>query len=151
MNTGKITEFYEVSTNAVNVNAKNSMSLHRSPAPSAIGVRGDSTYFPFWPGGFPDPLLNIPFTAEAQIKTQTNPTDFLLQVPPGFRNGFHFEDNFVELESVYANEIDKLNTVDLMNLVQKAGGEEEHDILGIIYYELFIIIKCIYLKVYGKI
>ena len=36
---------------------KNSFSLRRAPGPPEQSVRGSSSNFPFWPGGFPEPEL----------------------------------------------------------------------------------------------
>lgn len=33
------------------------MSLRRAPGPLSEAVRGSSTNYPFWPGGFPELLL----------------------------------------------------------------------------------------------
>jgi antiviral helicase SKI2 len=33
------------------------MSLQRAPGPPGEAVRGSSTNYPFWPGGFPELLL----------------------------------------------------------------------------------------------
>lgn len=49
----------------VGANAKNSMSLNRAPAPHSEGVRGNPSNYPFWPGGFPDPVLELMATDDA--------------------------------------------------------------------------------------
>lgn len=34
---------------------KNSMSLERAPAPPSETIRGNVAFYPFWPGGIPEP------------------------------------------------------------------------------------------------
>lgn len=55
--TGKLLQFREVPVDDIVRTAKNSMSLQRAPGPPAEAVRGSSTNYPFWPGGFPELLL----------------------------------------------------------------------------------------------
>lgn len=55
--TGKLLQFREVAVDDIGHTAKNSMSLRRAPGLPSEGVRGSSTNYPFWPGGFPELLL----------------------------------------------------------------------------------------------
>lgn len=55
--TGKLLQFREVPVDDIGQTAKNSMSLQRAPGPPDEAVRGSSTNYPFWPGGFPELLL----------------------------------------------------------------------------------------------
>jgi len=62
--TGKLLHFREVPVDDIGQTAKNSMSLQRAPGPPDEAVRGSSTNFPFWPGGFPELLLQDKDTSE---------------------------------------------------------------------------------------
>lgn len=55
--TGKLLQFREVPLDDMGHTAKNSMSLRRAPGPPSEAIRGSSTNYPFWPGGFPELLL----------------------------------------------------------------------------------------------
>lgn len=52
--TGKLLSYEEVETNSLGETAKNSLSLNRAPGAKDEGLKGSSTNFPFWPGGFED-------------------------------------------------------------------------------------------------
>lgn len=104
------------------------MSFHRAPAPLVDGCRGDPTNIPFWPGGFPEPVLP---------HVESNDSEFseLLTIPPGFKEGLSFEspDDFHEVvphsDSRKSKKISlsegAAGTVNLMELVQ-----QEQDLLG---------------------
>lgn len=123
--TGKVTEFREVLVSEVGINAKNSMSFHRAPAPLVDGCRGDPTNIPFWPGGFSEPVLP---------HVESNDSEFseLLTIPPGFKEGLSFESpDFHEVVSNSDSRKSKqisisAGMVNLMELVQ-----QEQDLLGL--------------------
>jgi len=50
--TGKFLGYEEVETTNIGQTAKNSLSLNRAPGGKDDGLKGSSTNFPFWPGGF---------------------------------------------------------------------------------------------------
>jgi hypothetical protein len=50
--TGKLVEYEEVEVSCLGETAKNSLSLSRAPGAKDDGLKGSSTNFPFWPGGF---------------------------------------------------------------------------------------------------
>lgn len=55
--TGEITGLREIWNKDAGATSKNSLSMGRAPGPLEEVVRGSSTNFPFWPGGFPEPDL----------------------------------------------------------------------------------------------
>ncbi|XP_021923108.1 helicase SKI2W isoform X2 [Zootermopsis nevadensis] len=68
--------------------AKNSMSLRRAPGPPSESIRGSSTNYPFWPGGFSELLpLDKNVDGDAEVDFVNN----LLTVPPGFERGILFK------------------------------------------------------------
>ncbi|KAK3870147.1 hypothetical protein Pcinc_024603 [Petrolisthes cinctipes] len=56
--TGEITGLCEIPNKDAGATAKNSLSMRRMPGPPEETVRGSSTNFPFWPGGFAEPVLD---------------------------------------------------------------------------------------------
>jgi hypothetical protein len=50
--TGKIISYEEVETDTFGESAKNSFSMNRALGPRNETLRGNSTNYPFWPGGF---------------------------------------------------------------------------------------------------
>jgi antiviral helicase SKI2 len=44
--------YEEVEISSLGETAKNSLSLNRAPGAKDEGLKGSSTNFPFWPGGF---------------------------------------------------------------------------------------------------
>ncbi|XP_071551875.1 superkiller complex protein 2 [Panulirus ornatus] len=65
--TGDITGLREVLNKDAGATAKNSSSMRRAPGPPEETVRGSSTNFPFWPGGFPEPVL-VKESVEAEFQ-----------------------------------------------------------------------------------
>lgn len=48
------------------------MSLDRAPALPSEMVRGNVSYMPFWPGGFPDPVTKLDKANENLSKNGNN-------------------------------------------------------------------------------
>ncbi|KAG7169871.1 helicase SKI2W-like isoform X1 [Homarus americanus] len=69
--TGEITGLREVPNKDAGATAKNSLSMRRAPGPPEETVRGSSTNFPFWPGGFPEPVLDKE-SVEAEFQLDSN-------------------------------------------------------------------------------
>lgn len=84
--TGQITGVKEVSLSDSGATAKNSFSLSRAPGPVDETVRGSSTNFPFWPGGFSETVLD-------KDEDLGNPIDFtnLLTKHPKLSRGIVFD------------------------------------------------------------
>ncbi|RZB54411.1 helicase SKI2W, partial [Asbolus verrucosus] len=82
-NTGEIIEFQEIPLQSPGANARNSMSLNRSPAPPSEATRGNASYIPFWPASFPDPVSQLP--KQELLNSE------LLTIPPGFTRGIVFD------------------------------------------------------------
>ena len=76
--TGKITEFREqkVGRDQTGTNSRNSSSMRRALDPPEVSFRGSASNFPFWPGGFDLP------TVELEEGLEFSP-DKLLSCPPG--------------------------------------------------------------------
>ncbi|KAJ8934480.1 hypothetical protein NQ314_013355 [Rhamnusium bicolor] len=122
-NTGEIIEFREVPIQGAGATAKNSMTLNRAPLPPTETTRGSASYVPFWPGSFPNPVLDSP-------KDNLSESE-LLTVPPGFRRGLIFsEDGFTLCDSKNMKEKqfvdDTKNVINLLDIVQ-----QEQDLLGV--------------------
>ncbi|XP_050296280.1 helicase SKI2W [Anthonomus grandis grandis] len=124
LDTGEIVEFREVSIESVGADASNSMSFTRAPAPPSEMVRGSTSYVPFQPGSFPEPVLDLP-----KRNTLLDTTE-LLTVPPGFERGLIFAgDGYTLLEddgkkSSLGLEEPK-SKINLLELIEK-----EQDFLG---------------------
>eukprot|EP00794_Sanderia_malayensis_P015879 gene15879-17479_t len=89
LKTGQISGFKEVSLSDVGRTAKNSLSFSRQPGPLSDSVKGNSSNFPFLPGGFgveSMEQLNVSFDND-DVEFDTN----YLDVPPGFSNPVEFE------------------------------------------------------------
>ncbi|XP_063988290.1 superkiller complex protein 2 [Diachasmimorpha longicaudata] len=89
--TGQICEMREDVLQGAGENAKNSMSMTRAPGPPMEGVQGNSSNFPFWPGGFDEPEAPKASSTAQDVDFQNN----LRTVARGFRSGVEFApDNF---------------------------------------------------------
>lgn len=138
--TGTILDFTEAQILNPDNTAKNSMSLRRAPGPPEEATRGSSVNYPFWPGGFDEPIIEM---ESLKVDDSTFEND-LLTIPPGFTTGLTFDNyiknekekeqinNNVSADKIIINELDDVNveqtsmTVDLLTIVEK-----EHDILGL--------------------
>lgn len=133
--TGEILEFYEVKLDNVGLTNKNSTSLNRAPGALSEGTRGNTSNYPFWPGGFPDPILDLPSNDNINFSKD------LLTIPPGFSRGleFHADGRTVltqnsekcdeaEQQHVLEETFDELSVVNLLPTIEK-----EQDILGKLY------------------
>jgi hypothetical protein len=83
----------EVETTEEGNTAKNSLSLTRAPGGKDDGLKGSSTNFPFWPGGF-----------DAVVPAQT---PSLASSAPSDENK---EDGVVQVDATEAELFDKLFT-----------------------------------------
>ena len=79
--TGKITEFREqkVSRDQAGTNSRNSSSMRRALDPPEVSFRGSASNFPFWPGGFDLPTVEL----EDGLEGLEFSPDKLLSCPPG--------------------------------------------------------------------
>jgi len=84
--TGEVTEFVEQRIASAGTTGKNSSSMRRAPGPPEESFRGSASNYPFWPGGFELP--------EVDIADDVDELDFapekLLTCPPGFEHGIDF-------------------------------------------------------------
>ncbi|XP_047115180.1 helicase SKI2W [Schistocerca piceifrons] len=132
--TGRLLQFREVSVEDTGSSARNSLSFRRAPAPTE-SVKGDSSNFPFIPGGFPD--LSTVSEHDNGTQEEINFEDDLLTVAPGLDYGIDFmpdgftprtgKEDFPALPKVEETKpIAEVETeeseVNLMNILQ----QEEH-------------------------
>ncbi|XP_033217646.1 helicase SKI2W isoform X2 [Belonocnema kinseyi] len=121
--TGKIGEMLEVDLRSTGETARNSMSMMRAPGPSAEGVRGNTSNFLFWPGGFDEPE-EPERTLMSDVYFESN----LRTLAKGFKSGIEFQsDNcspkiiqvgeffHVESKEEYKEETDTVNLIDIVN------------------------------------
>lgn len=101
--------------------ATNSMSLRRAPGPPETATKGSSVYYPFWPGGFDEPLDEIGEFIDESLNFDKE----LLVDPPGFPYGIDFQDEKFKRHNVGVMKDDEA-TVDLLSFV-----DEENRILGL--------------------
>lgn len=85
-----ISRFEENMNYAHEINAQNSTSMYREPAPSSSFVRGKSNFQPFQPGGFA--MLEKGNDNQAKDVQLIEP-EHLLVVPPGLTRGIDFTFN----------------------------------------------------------
>ncbi|XP_068695347.1 superkiller complex protein 2-like [Montipora foliosa] len=87
--TGELLGYNEVMLTDTGSTAKNSMSLLRQPGPLSASVRGESTNYPFLPGG-----METQETSKAGLVLdgELNFEKDLLSMPPGFTTGVFFND-----------------------------------------------------------
>lgn len=142
-NTGEIIDFREVPIQGAGNTAKNSMSLTRTPAPPSEATWGSISNFPFWPGGFPEVVTDLPeetskFNPDGNqcIVNFLNITNKfliveLLTIPPGFTRGIVFEDDGCTIKTdcdgvLMPQKIPKSNNVvNLMDIL-----DQHQDYLG---------------------
>ncbi|XP_066938554.1 superkiller complex protein 2 [Macrobrachium rosenbergii] len=86
--TGEITGLREIWNKDAGATSKNSFSMGRAPGPPEEVVRGSSTNYPFWPGGFPEPDLGKSKSVQEEFSI-----DFsnLLTKHPKLSRGMIFE------------------------------------------------------------
>ncbi|CAG9764055.1 unnamed protein product [Ceutorhynchus assimilis] len=119
LDTGKIIEFREVPVDSVGADARNSMSFTRAPVPPSDSVRGSSSYIPFQPGSFPEPVLDLPKRNLLLDKSE------LLTIPPGFSRGLTFaEDGRTLIRDDEASQTKpsmemSQNTINLLELIHQ--------------------------------
>lgn len=94
--TGQVTDFVEQRLSTAGTTGKNSSSMRRAPGPPEESFRGSASNYPFWPGGFDLP--------EVEVDDDIDELDFspekLLTCPPGFDHGIDF----------YKLKLEELNT-----------------------------------------
>ncbi|XP_055373906.1 SKI2 subunit of superkiller complex protein [Condylostylus longicornis] len=105
--TGEITDFVEKVISHADANAKNSMSFKRAPNPEET-IRGNPMNFPFWPGGFDEPLTDPDTICGNDVDFDEKPR---LVTPPGFINGYTFE-NDTPLDNREENKVDLLEALE---------------------------------------
>ncbi|XP_013417315.1 helicase SKI2W isoform X2 [Lingula anatina] len=88
MTTGQLLGYKEEFLDDTGSSAKNSTSLSRPPGPPSEGIKGNSTNYPFWPGGLEEPVFT---DLAADNLTQIDFETDLLSCPPGFDHGIVFE------------------------------------------------------------
>ena len=130
--TGKIIEFREqkVSRDQAGTNSRNSSSMRRALDPPEVSFRGSASNFPFWPGGFDLPPVEV----EGGLEALDFSPEKLLSCPPGLSSynktgvlcqqtflGFDHGIDFYRLrkESPHAEDIKEssniLNLADFLN------------------------------------
>lgn len=88
--TGELLGYNEVMLTDTGCTSKNSMSLLRQPGPLSASVKGESTNYPFLPGGMETLETTKPglvFDGELNFEKD------LLSVPPGFKKGARFTED----------------------------------------------------------
>ncbi|XP_057338709.1 SKI2 subunit of superkiller complex protein [Microplitis mediator] len=125
--TGRITHMREDVLQGAGENAKNSMSMSRAPGPPMEGVQGNSSNFPFWPGGFDEPEV-LKTVSVSDLDLENN----LRTLAKGFQAGVEFSsDNFTPKDAVkndFKNQHKKkpklkLEKVNLMAIVNEEGNK----------------------------
>jgi len=117
--TGEVTDFVEQRLNAASTgtHAKNSSSMKRALASPDSNFRGSAANYPFWPGGFDLPEVNV--------SENTDELDFapekLLHCPPGFDTGVDFykiskEINIEDVHEKPKDTITKINLADILDI-----------------------------------
>lgn len=131
--TGLIIDYIETTVDDAESTATNSMSLKRAPGPPSTATKGSAVNYPFWPGGFNEPIDDVVAllqnsTLELQAIDDGAAAD-LMTVAPGMTHGINFGDRQFGRERVADDEESAgscgAGTVDLLSLV-----EEEQNILG---------------------
>lgn len=119
LQSGKIIDFVEIAIDDAESTPTNSMSLKRAPGPPSTATKGSAVNYPFWPGGFDQPIHDV----DALITDNTIFDGELLSVAPGLSHGLRFDNTITKLDG--ENPIIN-DTVDLLSFV-----EEEQNILGL--------------------
>ena len=85
---GEVTDFVEqkLDPGTTGTHAKNSSSMKRALAPPDSSFRGSAANYPFWPGGFDLPAVQV---NEDLDELNFSPEN-LLHCPPGFDHGIDF-------------------------------------------------------------
>lgn len=93
--TGELLGYNEVILKDTGSTAKNSMSILRQPGPLSASVRGDSTNYPFLPGGMDTQETTKPaLVFDGALNFENN----LFSQPPGFTKVVSFNDSKAEEE-----------------------------------------------------
>lgn len=125
LRTGAIIDYVEVPIDSAESTPTNSMSLKRAPGPPESATKGSATNYPFWPGGFDEPIND---EIAALITDNLNFETELLTIPPGFTHGFDFNANPSEKSNLadITTTLEESETVDLLSFV-----ELEQSVLGL--------------------
>ncbi|CAD6226876.1 GSCOCG00005957001-RA-CDS [Cotesia congregata] len=125
--TGRITHMREDVLLGAGENAKNSMSMSRAPGPPMEGVQGNSSNFPFWPGGFDEPdVLKTVSTSNLDLENN------LRTLAKGFLAGVEFGNDNCTPKDIAKDEPKnhhkkkpkgKLEKVNLMAMVNEEGNK----------------------------
>ena len=118
---GHVTDFVEqrLDPDITGTHCKNSSSMKRALAPPDSSFQGSTSNYPFWPGGFELPQVDI--------SLDNDELDFspekLLHCPPGFEHGVDFyklsreQGGSGESPDVLSNKnVDKVNLAEILDL-----------------------------------
>lgn len=123
LKSGAIIDYVEVPIESAESTPTNSMSLKRAPGPPSTATKGSAINYPFWPGGFDEPINEITSLLSENLNFDTD----LLTIPPGFTHGFDFISNKSDKINVNVDfTVDDSKTVDLLSFV-----ELEQSVLGL--------------------
>ncbi|XP_014209081.1 helicase SKI2W [Copidosoma floridanum] len=121
--TGCIGDIQEVCLQNIGESVRNSMSMSRAPGPAVEGVRGNTSNFLFWPGGFDEPEKNM-MEGKVEIDFDKN----LKTLAKGFSAGIQFmsdkctpksfEHSCKESDNEPGSEDESIN---LMNVIDTEG------------------------------
>uniref|UniRef100_A0A6V7L8X4 Helicase ATP-binding domain-containing protein n=1 Tax=Bracon brevicornis TaxID=1563983 RepID=A0A6V7L8X4_9HYME len=128
--TGRICRMREDVLQGAGENAKNSMSMTRAPGPPMEGVQGNSSNFPFWPGGFDEPeITNIISTGDIDFENN------LRTLAKGLRAGVEFAaDNFTP-KSALTEEQASLTQKKIKKKNKDSKGQEKVNLMAMIHEE----------------
>ncbi|KAG1701720.1 Helicase SKI2W [Nymphon striatum] len=120
--TGRETGFTEVEINDDFGTSKTSTSLTRAPGPLSETTHGNSTNYPFWPGGLEETKLE-------DLK-QIDNIDFdeLETTPPGFEHGMDFKTNESRKNTISPTSIFKITDImDDSDMIDFSDDESENE------------------------
>ncbi|KAJ8672979.1 hypothetical protein QAD02_004240 [Eretmocerus hayati] len=84
--TGRIGDIQEVFVDNVGQTVRNSMSMSRAPGPATEDIKGNTSNFLFWPGGFDEPEK-----LDAEEKIEVDFENNLRTLAKGFSSGIEFK------------------------------------------------------------
>lgn len=129
--TGLIIDYVETAVNDAECTATNSMSLTRAPGPPSTATKGSAVNYPFWPGGFDEPINDVATLLQNSATLETLLDDSeLMTVAPGMAYGINFAKDVGDRQRPThrhsdGDDDDIVETIDLLSLV-----ETEQNILG---------------------
>lgn len=129
--TGLIIDYVETAVNDAECTATNSMSLTRAPGPPSTATKGSAVNYPFWPGGFDEPINEVATLLQnsAALDALLDNSE-LMTVAPGMAYGINFAQDVGDRQRPAHShhgdgDDDIVETIDLLSLV-----EAEQNILG---------------------